>query len=152
MLFFRSSKTRKIAYTVSRIVLGAVFIYASWDKILDPAGFALAIANYQIVPSNIGSLAAMFLPWLELVCGACLIVNRWTKGAALVVAGLMVIFMAALSFNMFRGLDVSCGCFTLAQEAPASMWGYLVRDTLLLAMALGVVLHRNPYSYSRMPT
>ena len=151
MPFLRSPKTGKAACALSRIVLGAVFAYASWDKILDPAGFAQAIANYQIVSASSGHLAAQFLPWLELVCGICLIFNRWAQGAALVVTGLMLIFMAALGYNIFRGVDVSCGCFTLAEEAPGSMWGYMVRDSLLLAMAVGVICCRRPEPDSRQP-
>ena len=138
------SKTGKTAYTVSRVVLGAVFAYASWGKILDPAEFARAIANYQIVSPSTGHLAAQLLPWLELVCGFCLIFNRWTQGAALVATGLMLTFMAALGFNIFRGVDVSCGCFTLNQEAPADMWGYMIRDSLLLALAVGVACRHRP--------
>jgi uncharacterized membrane protein YphA (DoxX/SURF4 family) len=129
--------------------LGAVFVYASWDKILDPAAFAQGIANYQIVSSRVGTLAAQFLPWLELVCGICLILNCWVQGTALVVALLMLIFMSALGYNIFRGVDISCGCFTLAQEAPASMWWYMARDSLLLAMAAGVMRYRYPDSCCR---
>ena len=31
-----------------RVILGLVFIYASYDKILDPGKFARDIANYHI--------------------------------------------------------------------------------------------------------
>jgi uncharacterized membrane protein YphA (DoxX/SURF4 family) len=137
-----SPKYRKILYTMCRIVLGGVFIYASWDKILDPAAFALIIANYQIVSSDMANLSALFLPWLELVCGICLIVNHWPRGSAFIIAGLMVVFMGALGYNIHRGIDVSCGCFTLTEEAPGSMWLYLLRDVLFLAMAVGVVFYR----------
>lgn len=126
-------------FTAGRILLGGVFIWASWDKIIDPAAFAQAIANYQIVPSTIGNPVALILPWVELACGTCLILNRWTRGSALVTAALMAVFMSALGYNIYRGIDVNCGCFTLDETAPGSMWLYLVRDAVFLAMAVGVM-------------
>ncbi len=128
-----------LLFTAGRILLGGVFIWASWDKILDPAAFARAVANYQIVPSTIGNPVALILPWVELVCGACLILNRWTRGSALVTAALMVVFMGALGYNIHRGIDVNCGCFTLDEAAPGNMWFYLVRDAVFLTMAIGVM-------------
>jgi uncharacterized membrane protein YphA (DoxX/SURF4 family) len=126
-------------------------VAASWSKILDPAGFAVIIANYQIVPPGVGQLAALFLPWLEMVCGLCLLINRWVQGAAHVVAVLMVVFMGALGYNMARGMDVTCGCFTLTDDAPASMWLYMIRDIILLVMTLGILRYRRPEPEPRIP-
>jgi uncharacterized membrane protein YphA (DoxX/SURF4 family) len=144
MTHFQIQKTRNWAYAVCRILLGAVFVYASWGKILDPAAFAGIISNYQIVSAGTGRFTALFLPYLELVCGVCLIINRWSRGSALIVTGLMLVFIAALGYNIYRGIDVDCGCFTLNEGATGSMWVYLVRDILFLAMAFGTVLYRQP--------
>ena len=144
MSFLQNHTVLRTLDTVCRILLGAVFVYASWGKILDPAAFAGIIANYQIVSPGAGHLTALFLPYLELVCGVCLIINRWPRGSALIVAGLMFVFMAALGYNMYRGIDVNCGCFTLTEGATGSMWLYLIRDILFLAMAIGIMLYRRP--------
>jgi uncharacterized membrane protein YphA (DoxX/SURF4 family) len=116
-----------------------VFIWASWDKILDPIAFAQAIANYQITSPALGNPAALILPWIELVCGACLILNRWTRGGALIAAMLLAVFISALGYNIHRGMDISCGCFTLDEEAPGNMWLYLARDAVFLVIAIGVM-------------
>lgn len=141
MRFLRNPKVPNLAYTFCRILLGAVFVYACWGKILDPAAFSQVIDNYQIVSTGTGKLAALFLPWLELVCGVCLILNCWPRGSALIAAVLMLVFMAALGYNIYRGIDVNCGCFTLSNDAPGSMWFYLIRDVLFLAMAVWVLLN-----------
>ena len=133
-----------LLYTACRILLGGVFVWASWDKILNPAAFAQAIANYQIVPASLGNLSALVLPWIELVSGLCLIFNRWTRGSAFIAAALMVVFMGALGYNIVRGVDVSCGCFTLDEQAPGNMWLYLFRDTVFLAMAVGLMWRPRP--------
>lgn len=123
---------------LGRIVLGGIFIYASWDKILDPAAFAIVVANYQILPPALGNVAALGLPWLELVCGICLVINRWARGSALIAAILMVVFMVALGVSSYRGIDIACGCFTMTGEAPQNIWVYLVRDAVLLALATAI--------------
>lgn len=133
--------TAKMIFSASRLLLGSVFLWACWDKIIDPPAFAQAIANYQIVPRIIANISALILPWLELVCGVTLIMNRWTRGSALITAVLMIIFMGALGVNMYRGMDISCGCFTLDEQVPGNMWFYLARDAVFLALAV-IVLSR----------
>jgi uncharacterized membrane protein YphA (DoxX/SURF4 family) len=148
-------KSGPLLLTMGRFLLGGVFVWASWDKIADPMAFAQAIANYQIVPPALGNPAALALPWIELVCGVCLILNRWTRGSALIVALLLVVFMGALGYNIHRGVDIGCGCFTLDEEAPGNMWLYLGRDAVFLIIAIAVMCrpvfraeHATPFSGS----
>ena len=132
-------QTGALLFTAGRIALGCVFVWASWDKIFNPMGFAEAIANYQIVPPALGNPAALILPWIELVCGICMILNRWTRGSALVATLLLLVFMGALGINIYRGVDINCGCFTLDENAPGNMWLYMVRDAVFLVIAVAVM-------------
>lgn len=134
-----TNRTVKILISANRIILGSIFIFASWDKVLEPAVFAEVIANYQILPEALVAPAAIFLPWLELTCGVCLVADRWTGGSAIIVTALIVIFTAAIGFNIYRGMDVACGCFTLDQSAPAGMWLYLLRDVIFLIMGVSTL-------------
>jgi uncharacterized membrane protein YphA (DoxX/SURF4 family) len=118
-----------------RMVLGAVFIYASWDKIAHPAEFARAVANYQILPLQLVSPAALFLPWLEMICGICLLIGWITRGSALIIATLLAVFIAALAYSIFRGLDIQCGCFSLSTDTAVPLYLDIVRDVVLLTMA-----------------
>ena len=58
-----------------RLILGIIFVYASWDKIAHPIEFAKAIENYHVVPFGLENMIAMVLPWLELIVGICLIMG-----------------------------------------------------------------------------
>jgi uncharacterized membrane protein YphA (DoxX/SURF4 family) len=144
--------TRCSLHAIARIFLGVVFIWACRDKILDPEAFARAIGNYHIVPAMAGNLAALILPWIELVCGICLIINRWTRGSALIVSALMVVFMGALGYDIYMGVDVSCGCFTLDEQAPGNMWLYLARDAVFLAVAIIVMGRPRPQPHLSGPS
>lgn len=122
-------------YHGARISLGLVFIYASIDKIIHPQAFAQAVFNYQILPDTLINLTALVLPWLELVLGGCLIFNRWMPGAVTISTGLLLIFMGAIVFNLSRGLDISCGCFSSSpDEGPMNILT-LIRDASFLIPA-----------------
>lgn len=129
------NKVSKTIYYACRWILGIVFIYASYDKILHPAEFAESVYNYQLLPDFLINLTALILPWMELILGISLISGIFLSGSILMGNVLLVIFMAALIFNLHRGLDVSCGCFsTSSSEGPADIWT-VARDASFLCFS-----------------
>ena len=129
--------------------MAGIFIYASIDKIVHPAAFARDVYNYQILPDALINMTALALPWLELFLGLCLLAGIWLPGAVLVVNALLVVFLAALLFNLARGLDVNCGCFSTGSDGPAMSTGwYLMRDVGFLA--LGAFLFYEVFSKRRL--
>jgi len=120
----------------ARLILGAVFIYASIDKLLHPEAFATAVYNYQILPDFLINLTAIVLPWLELILGLFLISGLFREGSVCIVTVLMIVFSGAMIFNLARGLDIHCGCFNTSQEATLyCMCLYVIRDALFLLPA-----------------
>ncbi len=122
--------------TTVRLALAALFIYASLDKIAHPAAFATAIGHYQLLPWFPAALLAAILPWLELFCGLALLFNRATAGAALLVAGMNLVFILALTAALVRGLDISCGCFSTSAAGSRVGLTRLGEDLLFFAAAL----------------
>lgn len=124
-----------------RIALGLVFVVAGYVKVQDPQGFAIAVANYQLLPEYLVRSASLILAWLELLCGLALVFGILVRGAALCITLLMLIFLIAMGYNVYRGLDVACGCFsTDPNGAPLSALT-LIRDVGLLLAGL-IVLNR----------
>ena len=122
-----------------RFILGQLFILASFDKILHPAAFAQAVANYQILPGALVAPVAVVLPWVELICGLALVLKLAVRGAALVLLVLMSVFLAALAYNLYRGLDIACGCFSSDPIGEPHVLLSLVRDIALWLMAVVVM-------------
>jgi rhodanese-related sulfurtransferase len=114
--------------------LGGIFAYASYDKIIHPVPFAEIVYNYQILPDLLVNLAALLLPWIELLLGLSLILAVWLPGALVISNLLLVVFFSALVFNMARGLDIDCGCFTtsIGPSSGGHMVWYLLRDGFFL--------------------
>ncbi|SLM32600.1 conserved membrane hypothetical protein [Desulfamplus magnetovallimortis] len=128
----RADKVILIIHYISRWILGIVFIYASYDKILYPEQFASAVYNYQILADILINITAIVLPWLELILGIFLIFGVFVPGTVILINFLLVIFTTALVFNLYRGIDVNCGCFSAAPGAtPADIWT-VARDISLM--------------------
>jgi putative oxidoreductase len=124
----------------TRWYLGVLFIGACLHKIADPHSFAVDIATYDILPLVVINLAAITLPWIELAAGAMLLTGWRVRAASLLIAGMMAIFLAALTVALARGLDMSCGCFASqgAEEDPIS-YLTILRDLWWLGLALFVL-------------
>ena len=124
----------------ARWYLGVLFVGACLHKIAEPASFALDIATYDILPLVAVNLVAIVLPWIELYAGAMLIAGWRVRASSLIVAAMMLVFLAALWIALARGLDMSCGCFASqgAEEDPISRVTVL-RDIVWLGLALFVV-------------
>ena len=136
-----SVRTRqRVIILAARLILGGVFVFASIDKILHPAAFAEAVYNYRILPDSLINLAAVVLPWLELVLGGMLIIGVWMPGAILVSNTLLLTFIGVLIYNLARGLDIHCGCFsTEPSRDPLSIWT-IARDAVFLVPAVYLLL------------
>jgi uncharacterized membrane protein YphA (DoxX/SURF4 family) len=127
------------ALLVVRLGLAAVFVGAAIPKIAAPDLFAGAIFNYQMLPAWGVNAVALVLPWLELFVGLGLALGIWSRASALLVAGMMLVFIAAFSTAKARGLDIACGCFEMGKgENPTSIAWVVVRDLGLCAAALVV--------------
>lgn len=122
-----------------RLLVGGVFIWASLDKLAHPAEFAKAIHHYRLVPYALLHPAALLLPAVELLAGAALVAGWQRRGAALLCALMLAVFLAAIGSALARGLDISCGCFH-TDGGHAVGLDLLWRDALLLLACLPPLL------------
>ncbi|PLY00386.1 MAG: DoxX family protein [Desulfuromonas sp.] len=122
------SKFGTIAYHVCRLALAVIFIYAGMIKADDVVGFAGQIANYRILPYAWNYLVAATLPYLELLCGILLLLDKRVRPALLVLFVLNLVFIAVLTSAILRGFDIDCGCFRPNSEHPSPPQAALIRD------------------------
>ena len=121
----------RLGFIVVRVTLGALFVFAGATKAYDPGAFAIEIQRYQLVPWILAALISVYLPWLEMLSGALLLLKRFERGALLLTTLLLLIFTLALASAMLRGLSIDCGCFGKAFTATGTMVP-LLRNLLLL--------------------
>ena len=122
----------------SRVLLGTVFILASIDKIASPAVFAASIEAYRMLPLWSINIAALIVPWLELVCGLFLFGGVYIRGSSSIAGALLAVFIVAISSAILRGLVIDCGCFGAGAVTPVS-WMRVIEDAGLLVLAIHVL-------------
>ena len=123
-----------------QIALGVIFVVAALPKIVDPPSFAHMIYNYRLVPGPLVNFLALFMPWLELLCGLALILGIWKVAARNLIAAMLVMFIVAIAINLARGNAIDCGCFDVSavgksvDERLADMRLVILRDIGMLLM------------------
>jgi len=122
-----------------RLLLGFVFVYASLDKIQNPADFARIIENWKLVPEILVNFLALVLPWVEFICGLALLAGQWVRSSASIVGCLLIIFIFGVSINLARGLDIDCGCFNTLAGRKIGLT-LLAQDVFLLVAAIFLMI------------
>ena len=129
-----------------RLGLGLTFVVASWHKFMDPGGFAKIIYGYGIFPGVVINLLAIWVPMIEMLGGLCLLVGVWKRPALMGINFLLIGFILIIGFNLIRGHEFDCGCFSLTGGSDTwdAVW-LLVRDLGLLGAGLFFLrLHGSP--------
>lgn len=126
-----------------RIVLGGIFVYAAAGKILYPADFSEAIANYQLVPVMFTNLIAIMLPWVELIAGLLLLNGFRTQTGNLIIFLLVCVFSFGAVQAVVRGLDINCGCFTEASRRVGLL--FLAEEAALFLMSICIFFFDKGY-------
>lgn len=129
---------RKEIILLLRLVVGATFIYASYDKILHPHQFGIAVRAYQVVPLNLSNFVALAVAWSEMIAGVLLILGAFTRQAAATLALLLIVFVTAILIVMVKGLVIDCGCFS--PTGGSTVGPFLLIRNLLLLLACVLVM------------
>lgn len=122
---------------VCRFALALVFFVAGVPKLLDPEQFAVSINAYGMLPEPFVFPVALFLSFSEVVIAVGLLFGRscflWAS------LGLLFAFIAILSYAIFLGLDIDCGCFgpeDPESQAFAGIRTALMRDVVFVILAV----------------
>jgi putative oxidoreductase len=124
---------------VVRIGLGCMFLWSSLPKIRQPYDFLSAVYSYELVGPRLGMLVAMTLPWMELLVGICLLGGVFVSGALLASTGMGALFTFVLASALYRGIEISCGCFNTSAGDKIS-YLTLFRAIFILLLSLAAYL------------
>jgi putative oxidoreductase len=119
-------------------LLSAVFLASAISKMIDPLLFVRDISYYRLLPEMSLNILAVWLIMLELVIAAALWISPWREAAAWLYAALMAMFIVMIGIAMFRGLDISCGCFGANSQKVG--WPKILENSLLMILAVRVAM------------
>jgi uncharacterized membrane protein YphA (DoxX/SURF4 family) len=110
----RDFLTHRYTVRTSQVAIGALFLVAALAKLGDLHALATQIHNFRLLPLAVQNLAAMTLPWVEMLAGLSLVLGVRPRSGAIVVSTLLTVFTVAVLIAMAKGLDIECGCFGTA--------------------------------------
>lgn len=138
----------------ARLVTGLVWLFAGYEKFMDPARTVRAVRAFDILPEAIVPAVGHLLPVLELVLGATLLLGLLTRASAIVSALLMVAFIVGIVSAWARGMTIECGCFGGGGTRLDATEGYrndILRDVGLLILLGWLILRpRTPWALDNL--
>jgi hypothetical protein len=126
---------------ILRMVLGFILIWAALDKIRLPYQFLGNVYDYGMLGPRWGLAVAIFLPWLELGLGICLLSRVLVGGAFLCSGALMSVFAYAQIWAIYNNLEISCGCFSQSSGTTVSYVTLMRTCTLLFTAAVAYFMY-----------
>ena len=132
----RGQKLYRVVYLLFACMIG-VLLLSGYQKILHPSDFALAVYRFHLLPDVLVNAASLYLPWLEIVCGICLLLVPRCRVAALWISlVLLIVFTGGIVINLLRDTSFSCGCFSASPTAKPMTWLSVVRNAGLIMLTI----------------
>lgn len=159
---------RRGVILIGRLVLGGIFVYAGFSKLVFPnthlwpmfvlkfslsmniSSFAQQVESYKMISAEASQLVAHILPFVEIVLGLLLLIGWRLRIWATAITVIMVGFLAVVTRAYLLHMDINCGCF----GTPEKLTGMTVlRDGALAAFALLMTIFafieaRKPHPWS----
>ena len=159
---------RRTTIWIGRFVLGGVFVYAGFSKLLLPnthlwpmfvlkfslsmnlSSFAQQVESYKMISPEASQMVAHTLPFVEIVLGLLLLIGWrlriWSAAVTLIMAG----FLTAVSRAYLLHMDIDCVCFGIPEKLTGMT---VVRDGAFTALALIMTIFafieaREPHPWS----
>ncbi len=131
----------KILVTVARIIVGCLFIFSGFVKMIDPIGFGYKLQEYfepDVLNleflSPYALMIAVFVVIFEVVLGVMLLIG-YLKKFTLWSSLLMMAFFTLLTFyTAYFHKVTDCGCF--GDAVKLTPWGTFWKDVALILLIL----------------
>ncbi len=131
----------KILVNISRIIVGALFIFSGFVKMVDPIGFGYKLQEYfepDVLNleflSPYALMIAVFVVIFEVMLGVMLLIG-YLKKFTLWSSLLMMLFFLLLTFyTAYFHKVTDCGCF--GDAVKLTPWGTFWKDVALIVLIL----------------
>ena len=131
------------ALTICRLLVGALFIFSSFTKGVDPLGTKYKMLDYLSAYhmtwlNNLAMVLAVLMILAEFIVGFCLITKMLPRLAVLGATLLMLFFTFTTLFDALYNMVPDCGCFGTAIKMSnwQTFYKNLVIDTLLIPLIM----------------
>ncbi|MGH2443737.1 MAG: MauE/DoxX family redox-associated membrane protein [Chloroflexota bacterium] len=120
----------------ARLILGTVLLVSGSGKLFSSTSLADGIMEYKLLSRAHARALARLLPPAELILAVACLAGIALPLAASFVAGLLLVFTAAIGVNLARGRRFDCHCFAGSRGAIGP--SLIARNVALIALAIFV--------------
>ena len=138
-------KTVKLLLVLSRIIVGATFLFSGFVKAVDPLGFTYKIQDY-LIETGLTQLfplalpAALLMVVAEFSLGAFLLLGIYRRWTTRMTALFMLFFTPLTLWIALANPVEDCGCF--GDAFIISNWQTFFKNIILLAGAMLLLVRR----------
>ncbi len=138
----------KLLRTISRILVGLVFIFSGFVKGVDPLGTAYRIEDYFIAygmdwAMPLALILSLSLCMLEFVLGVALVLNIRLKQLSWILLLLMSFFTLVTLYDAIYAPVPDCGCF--GDAITLTNWETFYKNVVLMVFVFVVFRSRNKF-------
>ena len=137
----------RFIYTLSRYLVGLLFIFSGLIKINDPVGTQIKLQEYfEVFSADFGSVFEIFIPYalllsvflctLEVVIGVALLMNYKIKIVSKITLGLILFFTFLTFYSAYFNKVTDCGCF--GDAIKLTPWESFYKDVILLVLSVTI--------------
>jgi len=129
----------KLVVSTFAITLGGVLVSSAVAHLGNPYFFLSTVYRYNLLPHAPAYLLAVWLPYLQLVVGCCLLFDWFRPAAFFISAGMVAIFLCAQVAVLLSGNSMSCGCFGPRFDSPVGLTSVITLSVVLVGIILALV-------------
>src|SRR5262245_20309775 len=122
---------------ITRVALAVVFAVAGLEKVRDREGTRQMLGAFG-VPTRLTRAVGLALPLAELAVTVLLLPARTALWGAVAALALLVLFSAAIAWNLAHGRKPECHCFGQIHSRPVG-WRTLGRNAGLALVAIAAL-------------
>ncbi len=148
----------KLIANISRIIVGIIFIFSGFVKVVDPVGTGIKLEEYfEVFSQDIPSLQGFFMFFahnsltlslifcaLEVILGVAMLVSYRIKLTSWVIFAIIVFFTFLTFYSAYFNKVTDCGCF--GDFLKLKPWTSFTKDVVLLVLILIIIAYRKHFN------
>ncbi len=121
---------RRTFTMLTGLAVTVFFVRSSAAHLANPYAFLSAVYSYKLVTPPVGLFIAAVLPFFQASVAICLLFRFFLPAAYASACLMFFTFACAQASVLYRGLNISCGCFGVAENNPITAYSLMFTVTL----------------------
>lgn len=150
----------KLFFQISRIIVGIIFIFSGFVKVVDPVGTGIKLEEYfEVFSQDLPALEGFFMFFahnslilslifcaLEVILGVATLLSYRMKVTSWLLLGIIVFFTFLTFYSAYFNKVTDCGCF--GDFLKLKPWTSFEKDIFLTILIIFIFIYRNKYTNS----